>query len=85
MAKNIQVKNVPDDVHEVYRRRAAQAGKSLQEYLLGELVRAAQRPTVEETLARIATYSGGRAPFAETAAAIREERDARSGIPMAHY
>ena len=30
----IQVKNVPDDVHAVLRRRGAASGQSLQEYLL---------------------------------------------------
>ena len=28
---------MPDEVHEVYKRRAAAAGKSLQEYLLWNL------------------------------------------------
>ncbi|MGH9130274.1 MAG: FitA-like ribbon-helix-helix domain-containing protein [Acidimicrobiales bacterium] len=82
MTKNIQIKNVPNEVHEEYCRRAAAAGQSLQAYLLGEIVEGAKRPTMAEVLARIATYSGGRAPFAETGAAIREERDARSGMPM---
>ncbi len=30
---SIQVRNVPDDTHEVLRRRAAEDGRSLQEYL----------------------------------------------------
>jgi plasmid stability protein len=32
----IQIRNVPDDVHRVYRRRAAEAGMSLQEFLRDE-------------------------------------------------
>lgn len=35
--KNIQIRNVPDDVHRVLTERAAAVGQSLQEYLLGRL------------------------------------------------
>ena len=49
---SIQIKNVPDDVHLVYRRRAAAAGKSLQEYLLAELIENTSRPTLDEVLDR---------------------------------
>ncbi len=34
---SIQIKNVPADVHRVLRRRAADEGMSLQEYLLAKL------------------------------------------------
>lgn len=35
--KNIQIRNVPDDVHRVLTERASAVGQSLQEYLLGRL------------------------------------------------
>ncbi len=54
---SIQVKDVPGDVHATLRRRAAAAGMSLQEYLLGRLVEDAHTPTLEEVLDR----AGGRA------------------------
>lgn len=44
----IQVRDVPDDVHQLYRRRAAAAGMSLQEYLRAELTRSASRLTPAE-------------------------------------
>ncbi|MGH4025257.1 MAG: FitA-like ribbon-helix-helix domain-containing protein [Pseudonocardiaceae bacterium] len=50
LVASIQIKNVPDEVRLVYRRRAAAAGKSLQEYLLGELIENASRPTLDEVL-----------------------------------
>lgn len=79
MDKNIQVKKVPEDVHATFRRRAAEAGQSLQEYLLGELTAQARRPTVNEVLERIEHRGGGgRATLAESAQFIREERDRRS-------
>lgn len=75
---NIQVKNVPDDVHAVMRARAAAAGQSLQEYLLGLLTEAAHRPTPDEVLARAGRRSGSRASLADLVAAIRADRDTRS-------
>ncbi|MDX1620320.1 MAG: hypothetical protein R3320_04980 [Nitriliruptorales bacterium] len=44
----IQIRDVPDDVHRTYHRRAAEAGMSLQEYLLAELTRRARRQTPAE-------------------------------------
>jgi plasmid stability protein len=49
----IQIRDVPDDVHRTYRRRAADAGMSLQEYLLGELVDGARSATPAEVVAQV--------------------------------
>lgn len=38
---SVQIKNVPDEVHRVLRQRAANAGQSLQEFLLTQLERQA--------------------------------------------
>lgn len=78
MPRNVQVKNVPDDVHRVLRQRAAAAGQSLQEYLLGELTRSARHPTVAEVLARVGQRRGGQLSLKTAAADVRAERDARS-------
>ncbi len=78
VAKNIQIRNVPDEVHEVYKRRAAAAGMSLQEYLLADLTEQAGRPTMQEVLDRIESRKGGRLTGAQAATLIRDERDARS-------
>ncbi len=74
---SIQVKDVPADVHRTLRRRAAAAGRSLQEYLLARLVDEAQSPTVEELLDRVGGRAGGRAGFTDAVSAVRSERDAR--------
>ncbi len=50
---NVQIRDVPDEVHRVLVRRAEQAGQSLQQHLLGELTRLASRPTNAELMARI--------------------------------
>lgn len=48
----IQVKDVPEDVHRVLRTRAADAGQSLQRFMLDVLAREARRTTIVELLAR---------------------------------
>jgi antitoxin FitA len=74
--KNVQVRNVPERVHKILRRRAAEAGQSLQEYLLQLLEESAGRPTVKELFARIERRGGG-ARMGDTAQLIREIRDER--------
>jgi antitoxin FitA len=74
---SIQVKNVPDDVHRVLRRRAFEAGQSLQEYLLARLTEDAVRPTLDEVLRRAGDRASGSVPLAEAADAIRADRNAR--------
>ena len=74
---SIQIKNVPDEVHAVLRRRAAGAGQSLQEYLLAELTRATRTPTVAEVVERIGHRSGGRLSLRQAEKDVREDRDGR--------
>lgn len=54
MARIIQIRDVPDDVHEVLAARARLQGMSLSEYLRAELARLAARPSVDEWLLRLA-------------------------------
>jgi hypothetical protein len=74
---SIQVKGVPDDVHATLRRRAAAAGMSLQEYLLGRLVEDARTPALDEVLDRAGGRAGGRATLTKAARAVRADRDTR--------
>jgi antitoxin FitA len=74
---SVQIKNVPPDVHRVLRRRAAEAGQSLQEFLLAELTHWASQPTMDEVLRRAGDRAGGSVPLADAADALRAERDAR--------
>ncbi len=66
---------MPDDVHAVLRRRAAAAGKSLQEYLLWWLVTQARRPTLDEVLERAGGRAGGSVPLDFAAEQVRRNRD----------
>lgn len=74
---SIQVKDVPDDVHATLRRRAAEAGMSLQEYLLARLEADAATPTLDEVLDRAGGRAGGNVPLASAVRIVRASRDAR--------
>ena len=73
---SIQVKNVPEDVHATLRRRAAEAGMSLQEYLLARLQYDAGTPTLDEVLDRAGGRAGGHIPLEAAVKAVREDREA---------
>lgn len=74
---SVQIKNVPTEVHQALRRRAATTGRSLQEYLLGQLVEDAATPTIDELLDRAGGRAGGRAGLDLAAASVRSDRDGR--------
>jgi plasmid stability protein len=52
MTVAVTIRNVPDEVRNELAARAARSGRSLQEYLLAQLVEMASRPTVEEVIER---------------------------------
>jgi antitoxin FitA len=47
----IQIRDVPDDVAETFKRRAAAAGKSLQSYMRDHLIETAKRRDKAEVMA----------------------------------
>lgn len=76
MSKMIQIRNVPDKLHRRLKSRAALSGLSLSEYLLREIQSLAERPTLEEMIARLE----GRMPVEpreSVVEALRAERDTR--------
>ncbi len=74
---NIQVRDVPDDVHAALVRRAEQAGQSLQQYLSGQLALIAATPTVDELLGRIERRPKGWLSARSALEAIDAERARR--------
>ena len=62
MSTMIQIRNVPDDLHRKLKSRAALAGMSLSDYLLGEARRAADRPTPDEIRKRLERLSSVKFP-----------------------
>jgi len=76
MSKMIQLRNVPEALHRSLKARAAMAGMSLSDYLLGEIKEIAERPTLAELRERLHQ----RKPVSlrlDTARMVREEREAR--------
>jgi antitoxin FitA len=76
MSKMIQIRNVPDELHRKLKVRAVMAGQSLSEYLLAEVRRIAEQPTVEEVYQRLQHMLPVMVKEAP-AAVIRRERDRR--------
>lgn len=74
---NILVRDIPEEVHAQLQRRAESQGKSLQQYLSGELRRLVERPTLDEVFGRIERRSGGRVGLERAVADLAEDRRAR--------
>lgn len=53
MSTTITVRNVPDEVRDELAARAASSGRSLQEFVLAELIDLAGRPSLETLMARV--------------------------------
>ncbi len=53
VAKMVQIRNVPEEIHRTLKVRAAEAGVSLSDYLLGEAEQLAATPTIAELSERI--------------------------------
>jgi len=72
----IQLRNVPEGLHRTLKARAALAGMSLSDYLVTEIRRVAERPTIAELRERLErrTPANSRVSAAD---AVREERDGR--------
>ena len=76
MSRMIQLRNVPDGLHRTLKARAALSGMSLSEYLVAEIRRVAERPTIAELRERLERRARAN-PAVSAADAVREERDAR--------
>jgi plasmid stability protein len=76
MSVMIQIRNVPGPLHRALKSRAALAGMSLSDFLIGLLQEAAERPTVDELRTRLAARESESLTEAP-AAAVHAERDAR--------
>ena len=76
----VQIRGVPDEVHRTYRRRAAEAGMSLQEFLLAELVAGARTRTPAEVVADVEQQLARRPEglsATSSVEAVRADRDSR--------
>jgi antitoxin FitA len=76
MSRMIQVRNVPDNIHRTLKAHAALAGMSLSDFLLAEIRRLAERPTIAELRERLRRRSPVVARVSAVEA-VHRERDAR--------
>ena len=74
---NILIRDVPAKVHTKLQERAERGGRSLQQYLIIELERLAERPSMDEVLDRIETRGGVEMGFDEAVTNIAEGRSER--------
>lgn len=74
---NVQIREVPYEVHEALVRKAELAGQSLQQYLSAQLALIATIPTVDEVIDRIERRAKGCVSRASAVAALQDERARR--------
>jgi antitoxin FitA len=72
---NVQIRDVPDDVHRRLKSQASLSGASLNDFLLARLGEIASLPTVPELADRIQRRERYTGP--SSAEVIRQERDRR--------
>ncbi|MGI6303281.1 MAG: FitA-like ribbon-helix-helix domain-containing protein [Verrucomicrobiota bacterium] len=70
----IQIRNVPESIHRRLKEQAAMRGKSLSDYLLAEIEKFAERPTLQELRDRLEQREPVQ-PCPDPALAVRQERD----------
>lgn len=75
VAKVVQVRGVPDELHRELTRRAAAAGLSLSDFVLRELEFVAMRDANAEVLRQLALLPTRRGLGAEAVRAERDQRD----------
>jgi plasmid stability protein len=76
MSKMIQIRNVPDALHRKVKARAAMAGMSLSDYLLREIRRSAEVPTLEEFRVLLSRRKPVTSDL-DVVRILREERESR--------
>ena len=76
MSRMIQLRHVPDDLHRKLKVRAAMEGLSLSDYLVQEVRRVAERPTLAELRHRLAQRTTV-VVRVSPAKAVRAERERR--------
>jgi hypothetical protein len=59
----ITVRDVPDDVRDELAARAARSGRSLQEYLKGQLLDLAYRPQAADVVVEVRRRAAARSPL----------------------
>jgi plasmid stability protein len=74
----IQIRDVPDDVYETIRRRAREAGQSLQAYMRDHVIDFGRMPTTSEAWRQIEVaiekHGGSKSSIEEIVAQLHADR-----------
>ena len=76
MATSLQIRNIPPELHEQLKARAAKEGISMSRYVLRQIERALERPTRRELIEALRSQAEV-ALDRPVADILREERDRR--------
>lgn len=76
MSKMVQIRNMPDEMHRTLKIRAVAQGMSLSDYMLQELRKSTEVPTIEEWLARVRSREPVQMDISAEEA-VRAERDSQ--------
>ncbi|MFJ4439767.1 FitA-like ribbon-helix-helix domain-containing protein [Streptomyces sp. NPDC088923] len=71
----VQIRNLDEEAYAILRRRAAESGRSLQEYLRIEVEELARRPSIDEILDDLRDHAVSDVTMDEIVAMQREGRD----------
>jgi hypothetical protein len=71
---NIQIRDVPETIHRELVRRAENSGKSLQQFLMGQLAIMVDKPDIDEVLRDIRELPKLPLTSAEIVKMLKEER-----------
>jgi antitoxin FitA len=70
----VQIRNLSDDAYAILRRRAAESGRSLQEYLRMRLEEEAFQPSLDEVLSAVRSELSSSVSMSDILAVQREGR-----------
>jgi len=76
---NVQVRNIPEDLHEALRLRAGEVGTSISEYVLHLIRQDLRRPNRRSWLDRVARLPSHQIPREMVTQALAEARDGDEG------
>lgn len=76
----IQIRDVPERTYETIRRRAREAGQSIQSFMLARTIEIGDQPSADEVVARIERRLAGSPPVEiDTSDLLADVRSGRVG------
>lgn len=76
MSKMVQIRSVPDETHRALKVQAARVGMTLTDFLLAEITHVANRPSIEDVVARLRQHRPASLKL-DSARMVRQMREGR--------